>query len=171
MIGSVSSMYSAAATQRLSPQDLFAQQDTDGSEGISQTELEGTELAEKIGDDFALVDTDGNGELSATELKTHHDENKGDRPPPPPPPPSGSGDSDLNQSIVSALLSIAESLSEDTDETTSVTDVLATDSTADEATSAAETLLAEAEDDAASLADILLEDAEEDEEDSSFLTA
>lgn len=107
-----------AMVNRPSPQEIFSQLDTDGSEGLSADELEDTELGNIIGDDFATIDTSGDGELSDEEISTHLGAaNEAGAPPPPPPgPPPSSSDSDLNQSIVSALLAIAESLSEtDTD--------------------------------------------------------
>jgi EF-hand domain pair len=77
---------SSSIPQRPDPAEFFKKADTDGSGGISKTELaemlknapkpdgaSGTE-APNVDDIFAEVDTDGNGEISEAENKAHMEE-------------------------------------------------------------------------------------------------
>jgi Ca2+-binding EF-hand superfamily protein len=92
----------ASGMQRPDPMGMFKKTDSDGSGGISQTELKSLSdsIKEKTGNTldasseaFAGYDSDGNGSLSGEELKTVLDNSgfgpsqgmQGMAPPPPPP--------------------------------------------------------------------------------------
>lgn len=173
MIGATSSMYSVI--QRPSPQELFAKMDTDGSEGLSADEIEGTKLSEAVGDDFSGVDTDGSGELSHDELKalsvslegeaSGNGGKTGDRPPPPPPPSEGGGG--LQMSLLTALMELD---SEDSEDASSF-DVLSTVSGSSEIEDASTTEFTSSEEIASSLLDDALASAEEDAEEEDLATS
>lgn len=77
-------------------EDMLALLDIDESGGLSSTEIDSSQLAEMIGDDFASLDIDGDGSLNESELTSHAESlmQSGSMPPPPPPPPATS-DADL----------------------------------------------------------------------------
>jgi len=99
-IGSNSSYmnYSQTNAVRSRPDqaEMFSKVDTDGSGGVSQTELESfvTNISNKTGKSVdatgavTTYDTDGSGELSQNELMSFIDANNMA---PPPPPPGGTG--------------------------------------------------------------------------------
>lgn len=79
-------------------EDMLALLDADESGDLSSTEIDGSQLAEMIGDDFASLDTDGDGSLNESELTSHAESlmQSGAMPPPPPPPPQpATSDADL----------------------------------------------------------------------------
>lgn len=80
-------------SERATPgEDMLALLDADESGGLSATEIDGSQLAEMIGDDFTALDTDGDGALNASELTAHAESlmQSGSMPPPPPPPDASS---------------------------------------------------------------------------------
>ena len=92
----MSYMQTQTARSRPDPAEMFNKVDSDGSGGISQSEL-GTfaqNISSKTGnsidtaDAVSTYDADGDGELSGEELKSFMDAS-GVRPPPP--PPGGAG--------------------------------------------------------------------------------
>lgn len=77
--------------------DMLALLDADESGGLSAVEIDGSQLAEMIGDDFAAVDTDGDGALNESELTAHAESlMQSGTMPPPPPPPTTTSDADLS---------------------------------------------------------------------------
>jgi len=80
------SSFSTAMPQRPDPAEFFKKADTDGSGGISKTELaemlknapkpQGSSDAQapNVDEIFSQVDTDGDGEISEAENKTHMEE-------------------------------------------------------------------------------------------------
>jgi Ca2+-binding EF-hand superfamily protein len=97
-IGSYNSYMNCMQTERARPDpaDMFNKVDSDGSGGISQSELETLveNISDKTGnsidttDALSTYDTDGDGELSMDELKSFMDASGMA---PPPPPPKGEG--------------------------------------------------------------------------------
>lgn len=105
-------------SERASPgEDMLALLDADASGGLTATEIDGSQLAELIGDDFTSLDTDGDGTLNLSELNAHAESlmQSGSMPPPPPPPASSEADiSSLFEGLFASLESSDTSTSEAT---------------------------------------------------------
>ena len=125
-IGSIGASSMGSSMQRPDPLGIFKKNDSDGSGGVSQTELKNlaTVIKEKTGktfdvsnDSFKTYDSNSDGSLSGDELKTVLD-NSGFGPPqgmqgmgPPPPPPQQAGNSYNENSSNSGQDSVSELVS------------------------------------------------------------